>query len=619
MVIFTAVPEFSTTATGTLRAIVVLDGDIENPIEMDIDVITSTASFTFDALLKTPHDIVVTFEYTDNAGKLILANASRSIDLTNGTVEIDLDVNNSDFAILDDDEDGVSNAVELIAGLNPRNPQTPAVPAIATLTYEPTKAFRFTWQDVQDATYYLLQERIDTGDKLVVVSDKILLGTQTFKHIVPLYARLNAEYVLQSCNFAGCIDGETVSVEPTSFFNSVGIVNLNLTTPANRLALSVSLSSDGKTLAVSTGLDSPTSIVAIIFTFVNKKWQQQSTISLDNIKSSSAENRSNTISAVALSQDGNTLVLSLPGDDSGLAGVPTDTSLIDSGAVYVYSRNGDNWIQQAYLKAGNIGAGDRFGNSVDLSADGNTLVIAAPFEDSNAMGVNGVQNNDLSLDSGAAYVFNRDGTSWTQQSYIKASNSDIDDRFGASITLSGDGKTFVAGVEEEDGINNTLLRTGAAYVFVLDSLNNWLEQQILKPMVIEVMAGFGHDVDLSFNGNTLVTVQSGGNRSVYIFDRNENQIWSQKFILSPGTLGSVNLDNSGSILMVGQPADFGRLGDFGGNRSRANGSVSSFVFDGSQWIRQARITSNRGNSGSVFDLSGDGKTLVDGGDIIELY
>jgi len=184
MAISTAIPAFSTTATGTLRALVVLDGDTANPIEMDIDATTGTANFTFDALLKTPHNIVVTFEYTDNTGQLILANANRSIDLTNGAVEIDIDINNNDFATLDD-EDGVSNTIELIVGLNPRVSQAPAAPAIATLSYEPTKAFLFTWQDVPDATYYQLQERIDAGDNLVVISDKILPG-QTFKHIVPL-------------------------------------------------------------------------------------------------------------------------------------------------------------------------------------------------------------------------------------------------------------------------------------------------------------------------------------------------------------------------------------------------------------------------------------------------
>jgi len=606
MTISTSIPEFNATATGTLRAIVVLDNNTENPIEMDINAVTGTASFTFDALFKTPHDIVVTFEYTDNTGKLTLARANRSIDLTNGAVEIDIDVNSNDFAKLDDDKDGVNNAAELIAGLNPRIPKAPATPAVAALTYEPTKAFLFTWQDVPDATYYQLQERIDTDDKLVVISDKILPG-QTFKHIVPLYARLNAEYILQSCNAVGCVSGEIIPVEPTSFFNSIGKLTLTTAAPANRLDFSVSLSSDGKTLAASTGLDSPTSIVAIIFTFVNKQWEQQSTIILDNIKSANAENKSNNIPIVTLSQDGNTLVLASPGDDSGLVGVPADTSQIDSGAVYVYSRNENNWIQQAYLKASNIGAGDQFGNSIDLSADGNTLVIGSPFEDSNARGINGIQNNDLSPDSGATYVFNRNDTSWTQQSYIKASNADINYQFGSSVALSGDGKTFVAGATEEDGINNTLLEAGAAYVFVLDSLNNWGEQQVLKPTTTRAGERFGNKLDLSFNGNTL----SEG--IIHIFNRNENQIWGQEFIPIPnGFLGDASLDDSGSILMIGFPFDLGNIGDLGSNgeSTTAGGSILSFVFDGSEWIQQARMT---GGIGSVFNLSGDGKTLVTGG------
>jgi len=628
MVISTAIPAFSTTATGTLRALVVLDGDIENPIEMDIDVITSTASFTFDALLKTPHDIVVTFEYTDNTGKLILANAIRNVDLTNtsGSVEIDIDVNNDDFAVLDDDGDGVSNAVELIAGLNPRISQAPAAPAIPTLTYEPTKVFRFTWQDVPDATYYQLQERVNTGGKLNVISDKILFGTQTFKHIVPLYARLNAEYVLRSCNAVGCIDSGFITVQPTLFFNSVGSLNVNIIDPVNLLDplldISVSLSGDGKTLVIGTGAEDAASIVAIVFVFVNNKWEQQSAISLNNIEIFSPENRSNNIPKVTLSNDGNTLILSSPGDDSGFSGVPSDMSMVDSGAVYVYIRDGNNWIQQAYLKASNIGAGDQFGSVVGLSADGNTLVVGSPFEDSDAIGVNGNQNNDLSLDSGVVYIFNRNGANWVQQSYIKASNTDIGDQFGFKVTLSGDGKTFAAGVPSEDGIANTLLESGAVYVFALDNFNSWDEQQILKLTTAEANEGFGGLVDLSFNGNTLVA-HGGADNGVYIFNRNENQIWSQNnFILIFG-VGTISLDNSGSTFMIGKPLDFGGgIGDFGGERTRANGSFESFMFNGSDWIQQARITSERQASGNIMDLSGNGQTFVAGGNsgsILEFY
>src|SRR6266705_2453345 len=89
--------------------------------------------------------------------------------------------------------------------------------------------------------------------------------------------------------------------------------------------------------------------------------------------------------AVALSSDGNTLVVGAPGEAS--AGAETDNSAPSAGAVYVYTRSGAAWSQQAYIKASNPGAGDQFGTSVALSSNGNTLAVGAPGEDSSVTGI----------------------------------------------------------------------------------------------------------------------------------------------------------------------------------------------------------------------------------------
>src|SRR5262249_27987178 len=80
----------------------------------------------------------------------------------------------------------------------------------------------------------------------------------------------------------------------------------------------------------------------------------------------------------------------------------------DLGEVYVFVRNGSSWSQQASLNASNPGAGDGFGFSLAMAGD--TIIVGAPSEGSNATGVNGDGNNDNSLNSGAAYVFVRNGT-----------------------------------------------------------------------------------------------------------------------------------------------------------------------------------------------------------------
>src|SRR5687767_6269710 len=122
---------------------------------------------------------------------------------------------------------------------------------------------------------------------------------------------------------------------------------------------------------------------------------------------------------LAMSADGNTLVISSPHEDGGATGVngnQKDESAWDAGAVYVFVRSGARWAQQAYIKASNTQTSDRFGISVAVSGDGNTLAVGATLEDSGARGVNppsaaaGAGQADNSAESaGAVYVFARNG------------------------------------------------------------------------------------------------------------------------------------------------------------------------------------------------------------------
>ncbi len=163
-----------------------------------------------------------------------------------------------------------------------------------------------------------------------------------------------------------------------------------------------------------------------------------------------------------------------PFEDSNATGVngsQSNNSANASGAAYVFVRSsGTNWTQQAYLKASNTDANDIFGLAVAVSGD--TVVIGAQQEDSNATGVNGDGSNNLVSFSGAAYVFARDGTTWSFQDYLKASNTGSNDFFGISVAVSGD--TIVVGADHEqsnatgingDQSNNSQGIAGAAYVF----------------------------------------------------------------------------------------------------------------------------------------------------------
>ncbi|MDE3220701.1 MAG: FG-GAP repeat protein, partial [Nitrospirota bacterium] len=117
-------------------------------------------------------------------------------------------------------------------------------------------------------------------------------------------------------------------------------------------------------------------------------------------------------------------------------------------------------------------ANRNFGGYVSIAGD--ILAVSARLEDSNATGINGDQGNSNAPDSGAVYLFARSGGTWTQQAYLKASNTNAGDQFGEEIMLSGNTNTLVVGAPHEassaTGVNgnqldNSALNSGAAYVF----------------------------------------------------------------------------------------------------------------------------------------------------------
>ena len=167
---------------------------------------------------------------------------------------------------------------------------------------------------------------------------------------------------------------------------------------------------------------------------------------------------------ISLSADGNTLAVGAFREASG-TGAEADDSAINAGAVYVFTRNAAGasfaWSQQSYLKAGNPGAHDGFGAAVSLSADGSRLAVGATAEDGSATGVAGTPDDNLG-DAGAAYLFTRAGTTWSQTNYIKASNPAASDGFGVSVALSGDASSLVVGATGRD---SSVANSGAAYYY----------------------------------------------------------------------------------------------------------------------------------------------------------
>ncbi|MHC5211229.1 MAG: FG-GAP repeat protein [Planctomycetota bacterium] len=151
---------------------------------------------------------------------------------------------------------------------------------------------------------------------------------------------------------------------------------------------------------------------------------------------------------------------------------------------------------QAYVKASNTGNGDGFGRGVALSGD--RLAVGAWFEGSSATGIDGDQSNDDAGASGAVYVFGRSGATWSQVTYLKASNTDAGDNLGKTVGISG--TVVVAGAFQEDGSAtgvdgqqnlNNMPAAGAAYAFDLDQPWEDLGQPLGGSLGLPLLTGDG--------------------------------------------------------------------------------------------------------------------------------
>ncbi|GAB4520744.1 MAG: hypothetical protein Tsb0020_39360 [Haliangiales bacterium] len=343
-----------------------------------------------------------------------------------------------------------------------------------------------------------------------------------------------------------------------------------------------------------------------------------------------------------MASSGDTLVVGAPFEDSAASGVDgdvTDNTLADSGAVFVYRRVGNSWEQQAYLKASNSDADDQFGDAVAI--DGDFIVVGAQLEDSSATGVDGDQASDGSQNSGAAYVFRREGDSWVQDAYLKSLTPDVNDRFGASVAISGTTIAISArfedstatGVDGDATIDDpAAAQSGAVYIFERGA-DGWAQTHYIKPSTVDVLDEFGFRVAL--DGDRLAVAApfedsvSGANQAdntafnsgaVFIFGR-EGDTWAQEAYLkagspgggdatagTPGDLFGFSLALQGDTLVIGaalEDSDADVIdGDETNNAAADAGAVYVFVrgADGS-WNQQAYIKASNSDTRDQFGVS----------------
>ena len=225
-----------------------------------------------------------------------------------------------------------------------------------------------------------------------------------------------------------------------------------------------------------------------------------------------------------------------------------DNSLPASGAIYIYTRTGSEWSQQAYIKSANADTLDGFGATASLYGD--SLAVGAASEDANQTTItNGsaAPNDDSSDDSGAVYIYKRTGSTWKQEAYIKPGNSDAGDEFGRPVTLNGDTLAVAASGEsssqttitngEGGDTNNTSSGAGAVYIYKRNGAN-WAQEAFIKAANNDAGDKFGETLALGANNlavgvgledsnQTFITNGTGGSAdnsnadsgAVYLYQR----------------------------------------------------------------------------------------------------
>ena len=298
--------------------------------------------------------------------------------------------------------------------------------------------------------------------------------------------------------------------------------------------------------------------------------------------------------SVALSADGETALI---GGRYAIRG---------AGAAWVFTRSGSTWTQQGgkLVGTGHTGEGElghisegEFGVSVALSADGDTALIGAPGDDG---------------DKGAAWVFTRSGSTWTQQGEKLTGTGETEEaKFGERVALSADGDTALIGGWRDE------FRTGAAWVFTRSG-STWSQQGEKLTGTGETGAGeFGESVALSTNGNTALIGGRGDDGSTgaaWVFTRS-GSTWSQQGekLTGTGETGAGEFGESVALSTDGNTALIGGSGD-----SDGNGAAWVFTFSGSTWTQQGEKLTGTGENeegwfGSSVALSADGDTALIGG------
>jgi hypothetical protein len=346
---------------------------------------------------------------------------------------------------------------------------------------------------------------------------------------------------------------------------------------------SVSISGDGNTVIAGGFADYGFVGAAWIFARSGNVWTQQG----PKLVGTGTVGAAYIGGSVSLSSDGNTAVVGGSSDNNY------------AGAVWIFTRTAGMWAQQGskILGTGTIGSA-RFGFSAAISADGNTIIVGGPDDDSGA---------------GAAWIFARNGSVWTQQgSKLVGTGAVGASQRGISVSISADGNTAIVGGPND----NTAI--GAAWVFTRSG-GVWTQQgsKLVGTGFTGSAIALGNSVSLSTDGNIALVggpVDNGAIGATWVFTRTAG-VWTQQGpkLVGTGSWGqayqgaSVSISSNGNTVLVGGFSD-----------NNYAGAVWIFTRNGGAWVQQGSKLVAAGavggaSQGQSVSICSDGNTAIVGG------
>ena len=542
-----------------------------------------------------------------------------------------------------------------------------------------TKQLRLSWPEVNSATQYKIYQNTDGSSGYENIGE-----TDELAFTLPLAVHLtdwdDASFMVEACNQAGCTPSEDVYVAGDAL-GAIGY--LKTPNPQDKAAFGFSsaLSADGQILVVGSPRfdngDHQDAGAVDWFSATESGWQLEQRIDNPAIDGGAEDLFGY---ALALSADGQYLAVTAPYEDSsaeGIDGDSTDNSLADSGAAYLFSRDDNGLTQLGYFKASNPDQRDYYGVRVALTDDASRIAVGAPYEASNAAGVNGDQsNNEIDL-AGAVYVYTQGDNVWSQEAYIKPSRASRNDspcfepappgivcyesspsRFGYGLDFDTAGDTLAVGAPGENSSDGQIngdqedfkaKSSGAVYLLTRTG-TEWSHSTYIKASNPGIDDEFGYSLSLAGDGNTLAVgapyedsklngtsppltpedldddTASGEQDSgaVYVFTRTQDSWVADGIIKAEVTdeddlFGwSMALNQDGSLLAVGAPREDSELrglgGEPGNSSAPAAGSVYVYEAQTDDWQTVNYLKSSNTDANDTFGrtlaLSHDGQTLA---------